>query len=63
MVPKGVPGFERLSTDDAGVRHVQVDLSVPLRLALLPKHLPTTEALVFSITASPHHLRYRSIEI
>ena len=46
MMAKSVSGLEVLSTNNARMRHLEMDLCMPFCLALLGKSFPTTETNV-----------------
>ena len=65
MVAKSVSGLEVLSTNNARMRHVEMDLCVPFCLALLGGSFPTIETNVLptSVVGLPDHRLDHGIQI
>ena len=65
MMAKSVSGLEVLSTNNARVRHIEMDLCMSLCLALLRRGLPTIETNILPtsvVRLSDHRLNH-SIQI
>ena len=59
MVAKSVSGLEVLSTNNAWMGHIQMNFSMPFRLAFLGRSFPTSDTNILPISAvglSDHRL-------